>query len=154
MSKLRTGDVFFIPDEAKERIGYDYLDVEHGNCVADTEKIKLDYSTGITYNHKDVKVIDEKEYVHEEWRTLDLDVPAERLNQPFTVVRTAFEGGGTGMGPHDVYPDGHHVYCVGEDGLLFSFYQSGCFIGVELMKNIDVADVVDSVPVVHWHSDE
>ena len=28
----------------------------------------------------------------------------------YVVVKTAFEGGGTGHGPDDAYPDGHHVY--------------------------------------------
>ena len=53
----------------------------------------------------------------------------------FLVVKTSLEGGGTGMGPHDVYPDGHHVICkrlnvdgtYNEDGEEISFYQSGSF---------------------------
>lgn len=27
----------------------------------------------------------------------------------FIVVKTAYTGGGTGHGPHDVYPDGHQI---------------------------------------------
>lgn len=53
----------------------------------------------------------------------------------YVVLATALEGGGTGHGPHDVYPDGHNVYCqklnsdgsFDSDGLKISFYQSGCF---------------------------
>jgi len=46
----------------------------------------------------------------------------------YAVVRTAMDGGGTGHGPGDVYPDGHHVYCRRvSDGKRVGFYQSGCF---------------------------
>ena len=53
----------------------------------------------------------------------------------FLVVKSSLEGGGTGMGPHDIYPDGHHVTCkrlnidgtYNEDGEEISFYQSGSF---------------------------
>ena len=33
------------------------------------------------------------------------------------------------MGAHDVYPDGHHVFCVkaDDDKVRVDFYQSGCF---------------------------
>lgn len=48
--------------------------------------------------------------------------------ETFVVKRTAFEGGGTAHGPHDVYPDGHHVWARPEDGGdEIDFYQSGCF---------------------------
>ena len=52
----------------------------------------------------------------------------------FVVVKTSFEGGGTGHGPHDIYPDGHRVFCKalkdGEydvNGTEVNFYQSGAF---------------------------
>ena len=52
----------------------------------------------------------------------------------FVVIKTTFDGGGTGHGRHDVYPDGHHVFCKAlkngeydENGIEISFYQSGCF---------------------------
>jgi hypothetical protein len=52
----------------------------------------------------------------------------------YVVTRTADEDGGTGMGPHDVYPDGWHVTAKklkngrwDENGIEISFYQSGCF---------------------------
>jgi len=63
----------------------------------------------------------------------------------FVVEKTAFEGGGTGHGPHDIYPDGWHVTArqLNSDGTYNSgnktieFYQSGCFI-----------DTIKEVPVV------
>lgn len=50
----------------------------------------------------------------------------------YGVVKTTMEGGGTGMGPHDVFPDGHHVTCRkmlrnGKFGESVSFFQTGCF---------------------------
>jgi hypothetical protein len=52
----------------------------------------------------------------------------------YVVVSTALTGGGTGHGPHDVYPDGWYVTAKklkGEKydskGKEISFYQSGCF---------------------------
>ena len=46
----------------------------------------------------------------------------------YVVTKTAMEGGGCGHGPHDVYPDGHHVFCTSVDGKhKVDFYQSGCF---------------------------
>ena len=53
----------------------------------------------------------------------------------FVVERTASDGGGTGHGPHDVYPNGHHVWArqlradgsYSSKGALGSFYQTGCF---------------------------
>lgn len=47
----------------------------------------------------------------------------------YVVTHTALDGGGTGHGPHDVYPNGHHVHCINLDNpnLVIDFYQSGCF---------------------------
>ena len=57
----------------------------------------------------------------------------------YAVLRTEMTGGGTGHGPHDVYPDGHEVTAVRLSpshrplkavGRKIKFYQSGCFHGV------------------------
>ena len=53
----------------------------------------------------------------------------------YVVIETNFGGGGTGMGPHDVYPDGWKVIArklkrdgtYNPEGRIISFYQSGCF---------------------------
>lgn len=63
----------------------------------------------------------------------------------FVVVKTAFEGGGTAMF-HDTYPDGHHVFCkrlnpdgtYNDNGTEINFYQSGCFSGTILPKDLEV----------------
>jgi hypothetical protein len=51
------------------------------------------------------------------------------LTGKYIVDKTTTDGGGTGHGPHDVYPSGHHVFChkVGHDHTRVNFYQSGCF---------------------------
>jgi len=55
----------------------------------------------------------------------------------FVVIKTAFDGGGHGMGHNDYYPDGHHVFCkrlkngkYDEKGHEVEFYQSGSFTAV------------------------
>lgn len=53
----------------------------------------------------------------------------------FVVVKTQMTGGGTGHGPHDVYPDGHEVTIrqlkkdgtYDDEGQAYRFYQSGAF---------------------------
>lgn len=46
----------------------------------------------------------------------------------YVVIRTASEGGGTGHGPGDVFPNGHHVFCQGlRNEARVDFYQTGCF---------------------------
>lgn len=54
------------------------------------------------------------------------------LEGRYVVYKTANDGGGTGHGPHDVYPDGHHVYCERLDDrtVKVDFYQSGSFTAV------------------------
>ena len=49
------------------------------------------------------------------------------------VTHTCEDGGGTGHGPYDVYPNGHHVFCerAVEDSydykMKIDFYQTGAF---------------------------
>jgi len=47
----------------------------------------------------------------------------------YIVTKTVSDGGGTGHGRGDVYPNGHHVYCVKADdkSVKIDFYQSGSF---------------------------
>lgn len=60
----------------------------------------------------------------------------------YIVIKTCMDGGGTGMGANDIYPNGHHVYCVKADNedIKVDFYQSGCFNGlIENIKSIGKA---------------
>jgi hypothetical protein len=46
----------------------------------------------------------------------------------YVVYKTSHEGGGVGMGPHDIYPNGHHVFCERlTDRAKVDFYQTGAF---------------------------
>lgn len=55
----------------------------------------------------------------------------------YAVTHTAKDGGGTGRGPHGIYPDGHHVFCqkLDESGIEVDFYQSGAFTA--MIKEIE-----------------
>lgn len=59
----------------------------------------------------------------------------------YVVFKTSTDGGGTGHGPGDVYPDGHHVFCRKvEGGIPVDFYQSGSFTAmIEDIKPIGKA---------------
>ena len=67
----------------------------------------------------------------------------------YVVVKTTFSGGGTGHGPHDVFPDGHHVYCEKlippdlpsyehHEHWKLDFYQTGCFTAMIEEDEIEV----------------
>ena len=46
----------------------------------------------------------------------------------YVVTHVAKDGGGSGSGPGDVYPDGHHVHCERTyDRRKVDFYQTGAF---------------------------
>ena len=55
----------------------------------------------------------------------------------YVVYKTTYDGGGTGHGPHDVYPDGHHVFCerIDNRSVKVDFYQSGAFTA--MIKDIE-----------------
>jgi len=65
----------------------------------------------------------------------------------WVVASTEMSGGGTGHGPHDVYPDGWGVRATQVDGegvptgeTLF-FRQSGCFTNELLPEDVEVVGV-------------
>jgi hypothetical protein len=47
----------------------------------------------------------------------------------YVVYKTTEDGGGSGMGSHDQYPNGHHVFCerLDDRSVKVDFYQSGSF---------------------------
>lgn len=55
-----------------------------------------------------------------------------RVPGRYVVYKTTYDGGGTGHGPHDVFPDGHHVHCLllADQSVRTNFYQTGCFNGM------------------------
>ncbi len=79
-----------------------------------------------------------------------------KISHCWVVVETATTGGGTGHGPHDVFPDGHQVTIkllnYNNKGLLkghhsIRFYQSGCFTGLIPPKEIELIEEVDLVSI-------
>lgn len=67
---------------------------------------------------------------------VQLDGTFEYLTGRYMVYKTLLEGGGQGMHPGDVYPDGHHVYCkkLDDPRVEVDFFQTGCFTA--LIPNI------------------
>jgi hypothetical protein len=62
----------------------------------------------------------------------------------YVVVDTAFDGGGTGHGWHDTYPDGHRIVARKllankTLGTVKEFYQTGCFNKMHLPGEITLA---------------
>ena len=66
----------------------------------------------------------------------------------WVVVSTCLTGGGTGHGPHDVYPDGHQLTLrllkPDSDQIVWSrkaqqFYQSGCFVDAVMLSYVKPA---------------
>jgi hypothetical protein len=47
----------------------------------------------------------------------------------YAVERTTVDGGGTGHGPHDVFPDGHHVFATRPYGPDGADLCAGCMFG-------------------------
>lgn len=76
------------------------------------------------------------------WELTDSIVTVEGpllfLEGTYIVVKTATDGGGTGHGPGDIFPDGHHVFAekVEEPKVRIDFYQTGSFINQ--IEDIDV----------------
>ena len=69
-----------------------------------------------------------------------------RQTGEWVVERTAMTGGGTGHGPHDIYPDGWHVTArrltatgaYDPTGVTTKFYQSGCFTNMVMPHEVVV----------------
>jgi hypothetical protein len=100
---LKEGDVIEL--KPRHRV---YADVEERFVYENTPK-----SRNLT--HTDVEIGGERDQTN--------------LAGRYIVIKTNHEGGGTGMGPHDVYPDGHHVFCqkVDDPTVRVDFYQTGSF---------------------------
>lgn len=88
----------------------------------------FDFRLGVRLTKAEAQVMVESKVKAPKAKTFCLD------GGEFLVVKAISDGGGTGMGPHDIYPDGHHVFCkkMGADGtydngLEIDFYQTGCF---------------------------
>jgi hypothetical protein len=75
----------------------------------------------------------------------------------YVVIKTEHTGGGTGHGPHDVYPDGHLVHARPTKKRTkqkpISFYQSGCFNAmnefVPVIRNINKPAEAEKYTVVY-----
>jgi hypothetical protein len=81
-------------------------------------------------------------YVEEDYGAPD----PTREDSEFVVIEARMQGGGTGHGPHDVYPDGWHVVAKrlkegrvwNSEGEEIMFYMSGCFTNLILSQDVEV----------------
>lgn len=119
---LSRGDVFLLKDGQRvymKRLGFSDLEVVVGKPTA----------------HQEYQRDEDRKYL----ATVEHPIPPAG---EYRVTRTSYGGGGTAMGPHDVFPDGHRVYAkpVNADDPLISFYQTGCFTA--MIKNPKVVSRV------------
>jgi len=113
----------------------DVFKLEKGMKVYASLSNKFIYSN-VRENSADANDLSQTDVeVGEVFKTTKNKFDSGRLVGEYVVADTAFDGGGTGHGPHDVYPSGHHVFAqkladngsYDPDGIQVDFYQSGCF---------------------------
>lgn len=137
---LNIGDIII-----SEKFAFGYYDSE------DRKLITID---GTTTKHPVTFYVNEEERiataaksgkVPSKTRTVDLGAyDQSRRKAKFVVESANMQGGGTGHGPGDVYPDGWHVQArrlnnngtYDPKGEVIRFYMSGCFTCI-----IDKSDV-------------
>lgn len=131
---LRVGQVFRC--SRFSQLVYE-LDRDATPPVPNRKALHFDHSDRVTV-HWTEKGEDGWERKHQD--VVDLSVPdgAGLARAEFKVLETALAGGGTGHGPHDVYPDGHIVLAEGPDGARVRFYQTGCFVGLVAPSEVEL----------------
>lgn len=136
-SQAKVGDVITSPDFAYCVAAYDIVwNNAKQRKVAIVQAKKLTVDGYKTKGHP----VQFSAYHNRDGRTVEDIVEtgsfdASRADAEFIVERTVMDGGGTGHGKHDVFPDGWHVYArrLGRERQYYpqaeqiQFYQSGCF---------------------------
>ena len=133
MKLLQEGDVFALKPGMKV---YAYIPecFVYANSRNSSKITKTDLEVGVVLKNSggSLKIGD---YKPKKKLTFDTSTLAGN----YVVIHTNFGGGGTGMGLHDVFPDGWHVTArrLHSDGLAsgrynpegqqVEFYQTGCF---------------------------
>lgn len=102
------------------------------------EQVTLDYTDRITWFETQRRPGGWQRTIE---RTLDISAPWA-IGATWRVVSARMGGGGTGMGPHDVYPDGLYVEAenLAEPKQRLTFYQSGAFIPEIMPEDIDLVE--------------
>lgn len=136
---LQRGDRFKLPLNIRTQLRYLTDDID-GKLHLDKTRLKYDgFGNGIVAyterKEKDGWEMSKQSYIN-------TAVPTKRFaDVVWEVHHTTYDGGGTGHGPHDVYPDGHHVWAeatLNGSVVSFDFYQSGCFNGVDDLREVEV----------------
>jgi hypothetical protein len=118
------GEIAYIPDTGEPYMDFSKLHTEDYDCR--TTAIWTETKEGGWSRHREVPL---------STKAKDPNL----LGATWVVIKTSFGGGGCAHGPHDVFPDGHHVVAQRVGGSeTVNFYQSGCFVGMLEPKDISL----------------
>jgi hypothetical protein len=130
--RLQVGDIIKSKQFAFGR--YEGVFNKSKYLVANKELITVDGETRT--NPVNFRKPGTEEHTNSKYICVDLGAYDEsRGNSSFVVEEAKLDGGGTGHGPYDIYPDGWHILArkLGKDetydpkGQLIQFYQDGSF---------------------------
>ncbi len=73
---------------------------------------------------------------------VEVNTTVELPTARWVVLAARMDGGGTGHGPGDVYPDGWHVLAAlsTDASVTLRFYQSGCFRGMVPPEKVELVE--------------
>ena len=133
---LKKGDVFTVRRLLPGLCWVHEHEFVDEKLVATKGLVTIDYNTEVHWTEHQKKA---GGWEREVERVLDIDASAFASDR-WKVESTRLTGGGTGMGPHDVYPDGHYVEAksLNHKGVRLVFYQTGAFIPEILPPDIDL----------------
>jgi hypothetical protein len=138
---LEKGDVFRLMPNHPLVVGQYIHPDKNTEPTVDFTTLKTDCSDAIHINWTEKRMIGGTEWERPRETLLNLRAPDAVVDDRWRVTHTESTGGGTGMGPNDVYPDGHRVSAKRVGGKeTLTFYQTGAFIGmippdgIELVK--------------------
>jgi hypothetical protein len=107
-----------------------------GRPLINETRLHFDHSNKITALWTEKR--DGWEKKHEDVMDLSIHDSETIGRTEFHVLHTEMSGGGTGHGPHDIFPDGHMVVAEDSSGRRVMFYQSGCFVGMVSPEKINL----------------
>lgn len=114
--------------------------VRHDIKIGEVRYSKFQISNDIkeTLKRNGLEINDEQiAYFNGLGTTLSFDT--NKFEGEYTVYYAGSDGGGSGMGHFDTYPNGHHVFCEKNDdsGIEIDFYQTGSFTAMIRPEEIE-----------------
>jgi hypothetical protein len=115
--EVKIGKVYKNPTKVKDQIN----------------EIIKDVKEAFSYQGYNLQIKDAEKFVTSKVKTPKSET-FEIEEGEYLVTKTSNDGGGMGMGPHDTYSNGHHVFCkklnkgkFDKDAVEVNFYQTGAF---------------------------